>query len=161
MTLADWQSLRALETLHQHMGNIMADLMQASYESTLWVGSNCSDWASSIDIQENDASMTLLIQLPDVNAEDLEIEVTQETAVIRGIQRQDEVEGYFSPSQFQSIIPFPSPIHPEAVRAELNGNILTLTLLKVGKIQRRGFRISLSSDRPASVPQLLRQIETR
>ncbi|NJO43367.1 MAG: Hsp20 family protein [Cyanobacteria bacterium CRU_2_1] len=146
MVSMNWQSLHTLETLHQQIQDALVELLHTSYESTVWIGSDERTWISEIKIRETDANVILCIQIPDTPVEDLAIQISPETAVIKGKPRQAEVEGFFSPGYFQNIIPLPIAVHPEAVQAQLNHNILTLTLPKSGRIRQQRITLHPTSD---------------
>lgn len=153
MTLIGWKSSQILGILHQQIQQLLKELLRNSNESTVWVGSMGSTHVSDLEIEETNTDIILNARIPGIQAESLEVEVTQETVVIRGEREQAEVEGYFGAGRFQNIIPFPSPTHPEAVRAELKGDILTLMLPKLGTTQRKGVRMVVCNRALVPEPQ--------
>jgi HSP20 family molecular chaperone IbpA len=136
MSLLFWQSLQALETIHQQIYASLTSLIESNCRSTVWLNTDGSDLISQIKIHETDTDMVLDIQLLE-QLTNLEIQISSETAVIRARLLEDEVEGFFSSGQRQNIIPLPIAVHPEAVRAELHQTVLTLTLPKAGEIDRQ------------------------
>lgn len=149
----DWQSFQIWQRLQQYLETVMTRMLHDSCESTIWVGNQGSTWITAIEIQETASELVLQIQMPQVNIEDLEIEVTQETAMIRGRQRQFDVEGCFQAGRFQSIIPFPMPTHPEAVRVEFQESVMRVVLPKLGTTQRQSVKVNLCYCPSATLPQ--------
>lgn len=145
MALAYWKSLEVLAQLSQSMEELLAYFSQKFQQFTIWVGSDESSCIRRIHLKETKDEIILQLQIPDVTVADLDVQVTQETLLIRGKYNQNlSVEGYFSPGSFQSLIPLPQSVHPETVWANLKGEVLTLRLLKQGEIQRRRIKVKLA-----------------
>lgn len=157
MSLLYWQSLKTLEALHKIIQDAVTDWVNHCYNLQVWVGSDSeAAWISAIKIHETAASTILQIQLPHNPLQDLEIEISPETAILRGkLAKSEEVEGFFSPGWVQHIIPLPIPVHPEAVQAEIIHNTLVLTLPKSSQVRRRHIALKLTElPCPAPVAKL-------
>lgn len=151
MTLLLGESLRALEMLNRHMQELLTELLQTGAESTFWVGSLGATCISNLEMQTTATNMVLLMRIPGILPEHLEVEVTQEAAVIRGCRSLAETAAWLPLERFQNVIPFPVTVHPEVVRAELQNDLLTLTLPKSGTTQRQGVRLQVvEHDRQAA-----------
>lgn len=146
MTLAYWESLQTLARSSQSIQRLLSALLEGCHSSTLWVGNTETAAIPAIEIQETDTEVILRAQIPDIPAENLEIQVTQETVLIQGkFAHSADVEGYFSPSQFQSLIPLPTPVHPETVQADWQDNFLTLRLPRLAIVQVPRVQVNLSN----------------
>jgi len=145
MSLIHWQSLQALETIHRQIQTTLTSLIENSQAATVWVSTNGTDLISEIKIQETETDIILNIHLLE-KITNLEVQISSETAVLRGQSHQDEVEGFFSSGQAQNIIPLPISVHPEAVYAELHYPMLRLSLPKSGQIDRQRIAIQLTHD---------------
>jgi HSP20 family protein len=142
--------LQLVERSSQIAETVMQELAQAKSQPRLWIG----DWGSAplpaIALQETAQLIEIKIAVPQVAAEDLEIEIGTETVLIQALQSDTAiVEGCgqfsFSPGHFHSLIPLPCRVHPELIRAELYNGVLELTLAKSGAIQRQGFKFKLAA----------------
>jgi HSP20 family molecular chaperone IbpA len=143
MSLFEWQPLQILETLCQHLQDILTDLSTTCPTSTVWVGSNDATWISDITILETTRNVILSLQLPNVELNDLDIQVSPETAVIQNRSAQNVVEGYFDPGPRQHLIPLPIAVHPEAVQAEFKHGNLVLILPKAGRTKRQRINVQV------------------
>ncbi|HEY9666037.1 MAG TPA: Hsp20/alpha crystallin family protein [Coleofasciculaceae cyanobacterium] len=143
MTLAYWESLRTLDRLSQSMQGLIAALLESCHQSTLWVGNAQTNCIGSIELWETNTDVILHAHIQDMEAEQLDVQVTQETALIQGKLMRHEVEDYLYPNHFQSIIPLPSLVRPETVRANLQENTLTLRLTKLHAVPAQRVRVNL------------------
>lgn len=141
------QFLATLEPLHHQMQETLTDVLRHCYESHVWVGSNDGvTWISQIAIEETNSAVMLQVQIPKVLLQNLEIQISSETASLQSKLTSDDVEGFFSPGYIKNIIPLPISVHPEAIQAQLNGTVLTLILPKSSQVQRQRFTIQPTQD---------------
>ena len=157
MTLAYWESLRALEQLSQSMQGVLATCLESYYQPTIWVGETETTCIRAVEIQETDTELILRVQISDTEAENLDVQVTQETVLIQESSTElDCVEGYFCPDRFQSLIPLPCPVQPEMLQADLYRSTLTLRLVKkLSAVQRQKVQLNRASRNPC-LPTTLR-----
>ncbi|GAB4384061.1 MAG: hypothetical protein Kow00121_47060 [Elainellaceae cyanobacterium] len=155
MALVHLQSMLVLETLLEQMQSALSGLSNGCRESIVWVGSNNAAWIPEIEIHETDMEVVLHVQMPELQLQNLEIQISPETAVIQGNTTQDAVEGFFSSERFQHLIPLPFAVHPEAVQATFSASVLKLALPKSGRTQRQRIVMQLTEpDRAATSSEL-------
>lgn len=156
MTLAYWESLRALEQLSQSMQGVLATCLEGYCQLTIWVGETQTACIRAVEIQETETEVILCVQVLDIEAENLDVQVTQETVLIRESPTElDCVEGYFCPDRFQSLIPLPCPVNPEMVQADLYRSTLTLRLVKkLSAVQRQKVQLNRASRNPCLLTTL-------
>ena len=146
MNLICWQSIHTLNALTKLMQDSLTKFLEDCQQSTIWIGNTEETAIRKIAIKESKTELVLEVLIPDVDSQSLDIQVSQETVLIRGKwTKKAEVEGYFHPSEFQSLIPLPDPVHPERNWAELNHDILRIRLLKLTAIQQSRIQIKLDS----------------
>lgn len=126
-----WTALQNLNELSQFMQNELASLLENCQQSTFWIGHNPEVAVAAIAINETKNEVLVEVRIPGADGKTLDVELTQETALVRGKWAEKTgVEGYFHPGRLQSIIPLPYPVHPESVLAEFKDDVLRLRLLK-------------------------------
>ncbi|WP_416674744.1 Hsp20/alpha crystallin family protein [Egbenema bharatensis] len=145
MSFTQWQSWQMLNSLYQTVQEILSEASSYEQASTIWVGSSGSTWIADITIHETETDVTLRVQMPETLV-DLKVKVSPETAVIQGKPIACDVEGYFSASSIQNLIPLPIAVHPESVQVKLQDNVLMLVLPKSGRIQRQTIAVQVTSD---------------
>lgn len=141
MASMHWQTWQILYALQQYLYQQLHDLSQCCSESMLWVGEQGIPSISSLQVVETRTEIIVKAQIPDVVTESLDIQVTPETVVIKGVQLEPKEQwDYFNlefySSRFQSVIPLPSSTQPQTAVATLDQNTLTVTLQKAGQTQR-------------------------
>lgn len=91
----------------------------------------------TVDIQATDQAYLLKVELPGVTEEDIKLEVTDRTLVLRGEKKQDkEEEGkdFYHRERvygaFQRVLDLPEDADPEAVEARFKQGILTISVAR-------------------------------
>lgn len=101
----------------------------------------------------SETAIKLNVRLANVPFQDLEVQISPETAVIRAKSLLDTVEGFYSADRLEGIIPFPISVHPETVCTKLHHNILTLTLPKSSKIDRQCLSVRFDNHEGTNLTQ--------
>jgi HSP20 family protein len=156
MTITRWQPLYRLNTLQRDMDRLFDQLTQTSWGDTTPTQHN-QDWVPAVEVKETDAQVILRAEVPGVSAEDLDIQVTRNAVAITGEHRYEnksEDNGYyrseFRYGQFQRIVPLPSKVENEQVKAEFKDGILTLTMPKAEDERRKVFKVNLTAEQPTA-----------
>jgi HSP20 family protein len=94
-------------------------------------------WQPPVDIYEDDHSVVIKAEIPDVDQKDIDIRIENNTLTLRGERKHASevkkenyyrVERYFG--HFQRSFSLPSSIDQEKVQAACDKGILTITLPK-------------------------------
>ena len=100
------------------------------------------------DISETDEAMLVSVDLPGLDENDIEVNVTDDMLTIRG-EREEKAEkdGFTSQSRrsFHRMIPVPPGVDPEKAEAEFKRGVLTVTLPKTEEAKARVKRIAVKS----------------
>jgi len=104
----------------------------------------------SAELEETDDAFKLRLELPGLEAKDVNVEVTPEAVSITGERKSEtteEREGYtrseFRYGKFQRVIPLPSLVQHEQVQAEYKDGILRLNLPKAEPEKQKAFKVNL------------------
>jgi HSP20 family protein len=96
-----------------------------------------SAWTPAVDIFENESEYVLKLELPEINRDDVKINLHEQTLTISGerkIENEDKREGYHrierSYGQFYRSFTLPPNVNVEAINAQFKDGILRLTLPK-------------------------------
>jgi HSP20 family protein len=94
-------------------------------------------WTPAIELQETATELLLKAQLPGINPEELDIQVSENAVFLSGEHnehRNTEEKGVFKSEfhygQFKRVIPLPTTIQRDQVKAEMSGGLLILTMIK-------------------------------
>ncbi|WCR10734.1 Hsp20/alpha crystallin family protein [Paracoccus stylophorae] len=100
------------------------------------------------DISETDDAMLVSVDLPGLDDEDVEVNVTEDMLTIRGEREEKtEKEGFTSQSRrsFHRMIPIPPGVDSEKAEAEFKRGELTVTLPKTEEARARVKRIEVKT----------------
>jgi HSP20 family protein len=104
-------------------------------------------WAPPVDVVENENELTLRLDLPGVDLQAIDIQLTGETLTLRGERRFErrEGEGYVHMERpygtFQRSFNLSVPVQPDGVRADYKDGVLTVTLPKQEAVKPRKIQI--------------------
>jgi HSP20 family protein len=94
-------------------------------------------WHPPADIYEDDETVTIKVELPDMEQKDIEIRIEENALTIRGERRHGEeirkenfhrIERYFGP--FQRSFSLPSDLDREKISASCECGVLTISIPK-------------------------------
>jgi len=132
MTLIRWQPLREIETLQDEMNRLfetMAPSGKGNYPTAGFV--------PAAEIQDTPEAIILKLEVPGLQAEDFDVQVTAEAVSIKGERREETkmeekgvIRSEFRYGSFQRVIPLPTRVQNDKVEAEYKNGILNLTLPK-------------------------------
>ncbi len=104
-----------------------------------------------LDVHESDAAIDIEAELPGVNEDDLDVQITDNLLTIRGekkFERKDEKDGEYklmerSYGSFSRSMSLPFSVNPDAVEATFRDGVLKLTLPKPSDAVERARKISI------------------
>ena len=106
--------------------------------------STTSAWQPSVDIFENESDIVIKVELPEVNRDDVQVNLDDRTLTIRGerkLEFEDKREGYHrierSYGQFARSFTVPPNINREGLKASYKDGILRVTLPKAEEAKPR------------------------
>lgn len=102
-------------------------------------------WTPALEWHQTETAIILRVEVPGVSAEDLEVQVTQDTIAIAGTRRPPEgkVQSELQYGQFHRLVSLPVAVLNTQVQAKLEQGILTLTLPKREAVHPRVVKVSL------------------
>lgn len=146
MTLVRWTPFTEIERLQRQMNRLFDD----TWISGLHDGENLIR-TPAVEISETDDALILKLEVPGMEAKDLDVDVTKDSVVIRGERKQEEkneengiTRTEFRYGKFERVIPLPIHIDNSNVDAEYKDGILNLTLPKVEEEKNKVVKVNLS-----------------
>ncbi len=126
-----WEPFGAMESLHRRMNRLFERLMPSGD------GFFGLDFLPTTEMDETEDKIHLKLEIPGMEAKDLDIEVTETSVAISGERKSESkteargmVRSEFSYGKFERVIPLPAHIQNDKVKAEYKNGILTLILPK-------------------------------
>lgn len=128
-----WTALESFNQLSQFLLNFLARTLEDSQQSPFSTGHTHEVAVAAIAIHETQNEILVEVRIPDGDSQTLEVELTQETTLVRGKWAlKTGNKSYLTPGRFQSIISLPFQVYPESVLAEFKEDVLRIRLLKQG-----------------------------
>ena len=107
---------------------------------------------------ESEDALTLHVQLPGVNADNIDVQASREVVAISGERSAPELsEGdklrrnEFRYGSFRRVVSLPVAIDPQDVTADYEAGILVLTLPKAEDERNKVVKVSVAGAKPAAI----------
>lgn len=138
-TLNRWQPRREFDIVRRQLDQLFDEISHINFDSALVKPRELgATWMPAIELNDAGAALVLRAEVPGVDAEHLDVQVSRDTVVIQGeyrseqkIDEQGRFRSEFRYGNFRRVIPLRIPVQNDQVQAELKDGILTLTLPKV------------------------------
>ena len=138
-----WEPLRQIESLREEMDHLFEQLRPVGEEEKFI-------FAPSAEMKETPEEIHLKLEIPGLEAKDLDIEVTEQSVSISGERKSETkteekgmVRSEFRYGKFQRVIPLPARIKNDVVNAEYKDGILTITLPKAEEEKNKTVKVSV------------------
>ena len=146
MTLVRWKPWRDIDTFQRQLDRLFEEALVPSP----WQELGNFAAVPPVELSETDDAVELKLEVPGMDAKDLNIEVTEKTVAISGERKSEtksEAEGMtrseFHYGKFQRVIPLPVRVQNTNVEAEYKDGILSLTLPKSTEEKNKVVKINL------------------
>lgn len=133
MSWIAWQPLKDLDILRHQMNHLFDELMEVEVKD-----SENTAWKPVVEIKQTDADIILQIEVPGIDAKDLDVQVSEKAVSIAGERKEEKhisqkglFRSEFRYGQFRRVIPLPISVNYREVKAEFERGVLTLKLPKL------------------------------
>jgi HSP20 family protein len=147
MSLIKWEPFAEIESLQKEMNRLFEQFTPSRREHLFG-----DSFVPAVEVNENDKSIDLKVELPGLAAEDIDIQVSADAVSITGERKTEtktEEEGMtrseFHYGRFQRVIPLPAQVQNDAVDAEYKDGILRLHMPKDEEEQRKVVKVPLTA----------------
>lgn len=144
MTIVRWQPLREIDALQREMNRLFEGLTPVTENAAT------NNFMPSVELEEDTDVIHLKLEIPGLEAKDLDIQVTSEAVSISGerkFERSASEKGItrseFRYGKFQRVIPLPARVQNTSTQAEYKDGILRITLHKAEEEKNKVFKINL------------------
>jgi len=163
MNIIRYDPFRELMQMRQHWLFHQNQNFEQSYgpavqaEETQSLGST---WSPLVDVFEDSEGITLKIELPEVDANDVDIQIEGNALTLRGerkLERADKQEGYHrierNYGSFSRTFTLPSTVEVGDITAESRDGVLRIALPKKPETKSRQIKVRTESALPGRDPQ--------
>lgn len=143
MALIRWEPFREMDNLQRQM-NYLFDSLAPRPEG------NDITFVPAAEMQETPEAIHLRLEIPGMEAKDLNVQVTAEAVSVSG-ERKSEMKiadkgttrSEFRYGRFQRVIPLPTRVQNDQVQAEYKDGLLHLSLPKAEAEKNKVFKVDL------------------
>lgn len=140
-TPARWDPWREFESLTGQMNQ----LFESAFGQSGLLGS--SGWAPAVDVEETDDAYVVEAELPGVQRDDVQVEVSSGVLTITGEFKERERAGILRRrtrriGRFEFRTTLPSAVHSETITASLHDGVLTVRVPKAAEAKPRRVEIT-------------------
>jgi HSP20 family protein len=158
MIVRYWQPFQEMNTVKRQLDQLFEDF--AGTETTR------TPWTPAATLVENETALTLHVQLPGVDVNNIDIQASREVVAIAGERSAPQLgEGEslrrneFRYGSFRRVISLPVAIDPNAVSADYKAGILVLTLPKAEDERNKVVKVNISGTQPEAIAAAAEQTE--
>ena len=126
-----------LAALRSEVDRLFDSFVREPFGALDWPFGSERRWAPVIDIAENDEEVTIQAELPGIEPDNLEVNISGNQLVLSGEKKESREKSgkdfYHSERRFGAFrrsIPLPDVVDPEKVNAEYVNGVLTIHLKK-------------------------------
>ena len=148
MALIRWEPFREVESLQKEMNRLFDRLVPTDAGNGEKMGLS---FIPAAEITETPEAVQIKLEIPGMEAKDLNLEVTANSLTINGERKSEiktEEEGFtrteFRYGKFHRVIPLPVQVDNNNVTAEYKDGILNLTLPKAEEEKNKVVKVSIS-----------------
>ncbi|GCA83410.1 MULTISPECIES: Hsp20/alpha crystallin family protein [Microcystis] len=148
MALIRWEPFREVESLQKEMNRLFDRLVPTDVGNGEKMGLS---FIPAAEITETPEAVQLKLEIPGMEAKDLNVEVTADSLTINGERKSEiktEEEGFtrteFRYGKFHRVIPLPVQVDNTNVTAEYKDGILNLTLPKAEEEKNKVVKVSIN-----------------
>ncbi len=152
MSLIRWQPFHELDNLRNQMNHLVEELMRGEREIPFFPKGEVT-WSPAVELKETETEIVLKAQIPGIEAKDLNVEVSEESVSITGEHREEkkvEEKGFFRSEfrygRFERLVPLPTAVRNDQVKSEFKNGLLTLTMPKLAKADRKVVKVNLTEE---------------
>jgi len=144
--LTHWEPFRGVESLQREINRLFDRLLPSSNGEI-----RSLTFIPSAEMEETDDAIHLRLEVPGMEAKDLNVEVTEEAILIKGERKSESkteekgvIRSEFHYGKFERRIPLPTHIQTDKVQAECKNGVLSLALPKIESEQRKAVKVNVT-----------------
>jgi HSP20 family protein len=143
--ITHWESLPTIESLQSEMNRLFQQLSPSGNGDSEFMA-----FMPSAELEDTPEAIHLKLEIPGLEAKDLDIQVTERSVSISGERKSEtkteekgSVRSEFRYGKFERIIPLPVQVKTDAAQAEYKNGILTLDLPKSAEEKKKVVKVEV------------------
>ncbi len=147
-SLIHWEPFHEIEEVTDRLGRVLDRTLRRAFGRESLIP---ADWAPAVDISETDKEYVIKAELPEVNKDDVRVNIQDDMLVIRGERRAEKEEKgrrYHrierSYGTFARSFGIPEDADPTKITAEFRDGVLDVHLPKTTETKKRTIEVKVS-----------------
>lgn len=123
-------------------------------------------WTPAVSLVESEEALTLHVQLPGVDADNIDVQASREVVAISGDRKAPELSeneklrrNEFRYGSFRRVVSLPVAIDPKDVSANYEAGLLVLTLPKAEDERNKVVKVSVAGAKPAAIAEAPAEVD--
>lgn len=150
-----WSDEDALVDLRGQMNRMFDDFFERPFGLTPFFGDSkiWGDFAPCVDVSETDKEITVSVELPGMQPEDINVTLDRNILMISGekhAEKEEKGERFFqlerSYGSFRRTIPIPTEVDEGKVEANFRRGVLEVKLAKTAEAQKKSGRVTIKTN---------------
>jgi HSP20 family protein len=144
--ITHWETLPTIDTLQAEMNRLFHQLSPSGNGDSEFMA-----FMPSAELEDTPEAIHLKLEIPGLEAKDLDIQVTEQSVSISGERKSETktedkgaVRSEFRYGKFERIIPLPVHVKTDAAQAEYKNGILTLNLPKSAEEKKKVVKVEVN-----------------
>jgi HSP20 family protein len=154
MAITRWDPFREFATLQNQMNRLFQDYQPTRAGQTGEEFMTTGTFVPPVDIFEDEHNITLKLEVPGINENDIDVRVENSTLTVRGerkFEKDVKEENYHrierSYGSFSRSFTLPQTVNPEQVNADYTNGVLTISLAKRAEAKPKQIKINVGSQK--------------
>ena len=152
MTLSKWQPFQELSNIRKQMDSLFEDMLTVGDRDWMGLHGIGGMWTPAVELKEDDNELVLKAEIPGLDVDDLDVEVSEDRVTISGEHKEEEStedkeKNYFRSEfhygKFERVIPLPMYINTDEIKSDFKHGILTLTMPKLKDESKKAVKVQL------------------
>jgi len=144
MVVTRWDPFRELSTLQNRVNSLFQDYSHTGQDEL-----TTASFVPAVDVYEDEHKVTLKLEIPGVNPDDVDLRLENNTLTVRGerkFEKEEKEENFHRIERrygtFYRSFSLPSAVDTENVQASYNAGILKLELNKKPEAQPKQIKVN-------------------
>lgn len=147
MDLVPWSSFREIAPFRREMDN----LFKRFFGELPFGGATAGEWLPAMDVSETGESIVVKMELPGLEAKDIDISIQGDRLTIKGEKKKEEekkgehfhsMERFYG--SFQRSLMLPSAVKSDRIEANFEKGLLTIMLPKAEEAKAKEIKINVT-----------------
>jgi len=149
MAIVRWDPFRDFLSLQNEVGRVF----ERTFGADVIKGTKGATWTPAIDAYETDTDIVVKAEVPDVDANDIDITVSEDSLILKGernFTEEIDEDSYYRLERrygtFQRSIPIPGAIKRDEISADYKDGILVITIPKAEESKPKQVKVKVERE---------------